>query len=673
MGLELSVGKLKSMRADVFGLGLSQFLVTTAIISKGASLLGLPFKAAATVGGSLALSSSAFVLQLLKDKNAMGTRHGKASFAILLLQDLAVVPLLIVVDLLGRGGASGMGVALAKAATKALVTLVAMSAVGKNVIDPLFDFVSKSGSQEAFLSITLCTVLVMSFVTEGIGLSGTLGAFLAGLLLSETRYKYQIEADIKPFRGMLLGFFFITVGFAIDLSLIARSPGTVMALTAALMTTKASIVIGLSMLSGVSFSSALQAGWLLSQGGEFAFVAFGIADRLGLLAPQQTKYLLTSVALSMALTPFVADATAVLGDRLEQGSGFSHYRGDDDTSNREKRSLLSQGDFVIVCGYGRIGQTVCSMLDRQFIKYVAIDNSAERAIDARNKGLPVFYGDVTRADVLNSFGASTAKACILTIDDMSSTNRAVITLSREFPDLPMIVRASDVAHKSRLEKKFDKIKVMTPLLPKHSIMLTLPFGGAVLEQLGVSQPEIEGILEDVAASYWQQADPYAESAFRLLRGVKGIGALSSATGGEGSSSSSVTTAAAPASAPAAEGIGGIAETGTVAAPRGGREEDTHRAAAGAMNAAMTATPAPVSVERGVDLNQGGMTSTGASTSTAAVTPDTPSDGEAKQMQQQLRQPNEEVHGIEDVIGVGGALPTPVKSPHVNEDVEREAE
>jgi Kef-type K+ transport system membrane component KefB len=192
MGLELSIEKLIKMRKDVFGLGTSQFLVTAAAATGLARAAGLSIPAAVTVGGSLSLSSSAFVLQLLKDKNSMGSRHGKASFGILLLQDLAVVPLLVVVELLGRGGA-GLGKALTVAGIKTLVTVASMSWFGRKIFDPIFNFVAKSGSQEAFLSIILCTVLLMSFVTQGIGLSNTLGAFLAGLLLSETKYHYQIE------------------------------------------------------------------------------------------------------------------------------------------------------------------------------------------------------------------------------------------------------------------------------------------------------------------------------------------------------------------------------------------------------------------------------------------------------------------------------------------------
>jgi monovalent cation:H+ antiporter-2, CPA2 family len=259
MGLELSLDRLTAMRKDVFGLGSSQFPVTSAVGTLVARLCGMTLPAAVTIGSSLALSSSAFVLQLLKDKNAMGTRYGKAAFGILLLQDLAVVPLLVVVELLSQGGA-GLARALFVAAVKALGTLSTMTFLGKKLLDPVFSYVAKSSSHEAFLSIILTTVLLMSFVTKGIGLSDTLGAFLAGLLLSETSYRYQIEADIAPFRGLLLGLFFITVGFSIDPRLLVTKWKTISLLLTGLLAGKAAITTLLSLLFGISFSNAQHVG-----------------------------------------------------------------------------------------------------------------------------------------------------------------------------------------------------------------------------------------------------------------------------------------------------------------------------------------------------------------------------------------------------------------------------
>ncbi len=390
MGLELSLERLKAMRRDVFGLGSSQFLLTTAVISAVAVATGLSLPAAFTVGGSLALSSSAFVLQLLKDKNAMGTRHGKASFGILLLQDLAVVPLLVVVQLLGEGG-SGLWRALSIAGVKAMITLSAMSFFGQRLLNPIFSMVARASSHEAFLSIILTTVLVMSFVTKGIGLSDTLGAFLAGLLLSETSYRYQIESDIAPFRGLLLGLFFITVGFSIDLKLLVMQPFTVLGALFVLIAGKASIITALSTFFGVPLASAIQAGLLNSQGGEFAFVSLGIAQRMGLLEESVCKLLLTTVALSMALTPALSELAENMAKKIEDNLGFAYYAGQDKEAYQVTADFTNN-DFVFVCGYGEVGQMICDMLDRKFIRYIVLENSPQKAIEARNKGLPVFFG-----------------------------------------------------------------------------------------------------------------------------------------------------------------------------------------------------------------------------------------------------------------------------------------
>ena len=511
MGLELSIEKLIKMRKDVFGLGTSQFLVTAAAATGLARAAGLSTAAAVTIGGSLSLSSSAFVLQLLKDKNSMGSRHGKAAFGILLLQDLAVVPLLVVVELLGKGGA-GLGKALTIAGVKTLVTVASMSWIGRRIFDPIFYFVAKSASQEAFLSIILCTVLLMSFVTQGIGLSNTLGAFLAGLLLSETKYHYQIETDIAPFRGLLLGFFFITVGFSIDINLLLNKAPIICAMLATLILGKASIITALSVLFKVPLKDAQQAGWLTSQGGEFAFVAFGIAERMGILTPELNKLLLTTVALSMAATPALAELGSFVSEKMEENMGLSHVVGLDSAAD-EVKTGANENDFVLVCGYGRVGKMVCDILDRKFIRYIALDNSPQKAIDARSKGLPVFFGDINRPEVLKSFNAGTAKACVLTIDDMTATNKAVIQIKKEYPNLPLVVRAKDAMHQERLTSMFEDVDAFSPILPEDSVLLTLPFGGAVLQKIGVSKPEIQAILEDFRKTYMSSNE---ESAFDFL-------------------------------------------------------------------------------------------------------------------------------------------------------------
>lgn len=489
MGIELSFERLVSMKRDVFGLGLSQFVVTALAIAGVGGLAGLPANAMVVLGGGMALSSSAFVLQLLKDKKQLATRFGKASFGVLLFQDLAVVPLLVVTPILAGGG-GGLAQALGSAILKAGIALGSIAVAGRYILNPMFKIVAQARSQEAFLGVILLTVLSMSFMTEGLGLSNTLGAFLAGVLLSETKYRYQVEADIAPFRGVLLGLFFVTVGFEIDLGLIASNIPQVSAIVLGILAIKATILTALSLAFGLSLSVSQQTGLILSQGGEFAFVAFGLARSLGILDKPTTKLLLTCVSLTMALTPAMASAGAKIAKSLEEKSDFTHYLGQDRDANEIKES----DDFAVVVGYGAVGKVVCDLLDRKLIKYVGIDIDPNKAIQARNAGLPVFYGDIGRQEVAEAFNVGKAKAVIVCISDQALANRAVIALRRWFPELKIFCRAKDKDHAYRLQNTLD-VAAMVPILPEDNLLLTLPFGGAVLKALGAPPEEVNAILE----------------------------------------------------------------------------------------------------------------------------------------------------------------------------------
>eukprot|EP00555_Chaetoceros_dichaeta_P009427 CAMPEP_0198266796 /NCGR_PEP_ID=MMETSP1447-20131203/30155_1 /TAXON_ID=420782 /ORGANISM="Chaetoceros dichaeta, Strain CCMP1751" /LENGTH=997 /DNA_ID=CAMNT_0043957061 /DNA_START=377 /DNA_END=3370 /DNA_ORIENTATION=- len=489
MGIELSFERLKSMRKDVFGLGLSQFAVTAVVLAAVGSLFSIPANALVVLGGGLALSSSAFVLQLLKDNNQLATRFGKASFGVLLFQDLAVVPLLVVTPILAGGG-TGLASALGSALIKAAMALTSIAFAGRVILNPLFKTVANSNSQEAFLGVILLTVLSMSFMTEGLGLSNTLGAFLAGVLLSETKYRYQIEADIAPFRGILLGLFFVTVGFEIDFHLISNNLPLVSSIVATIILVKTTVTTLLSLAFGLSLSTAQQTGLMLCQGGEFAFVAFGLARNLGILDPAMTKLMLTSVALTMAVTPMLANVGGKISKRLEENSDFSHYLGQD----RDAAEIKDSEDFVVVVGYGAVGKVVCDLLDKKLYRYVGLELNPNKAIQARNKGLPVFYGDIGRPEVAEAFNVGSARAVIVTIADKDQANRAVIALRRTFPEIKIFARAKDADHAERLQRTLDVI-AMVPVVPEDNVLLTLPFGGAVLRSLGAAQEEVNAILE----------------------------------------------------------------------------------------------------------------------------------------------------------------------------------
>lgn len=316
MGIHLDFKTLMSMRKDVFGLGGSQFLVTAVAVAMVARACGLSTAAQVVLGGGLALSSSAFVLQLLKDKNQLNTQFGKSSFGVLLLQDLAVVPLLVITPILAGSG-QGLSTALSSAGIKAAMAIGTIALVGKFFLTPFFDTVAKAKSQETFVGAILATVLGMSFLTEGLGLSNTLGAFLAGVLLSETEYRHDIEKEIAPFRGILVGLFFFTVGFEIDIEMIASKASLVASIVFGLAALKTAIAAGVSMAFGLSKGTAQRVGLILSQGGEFAFVAFKMARSHGILSDEETELMLTCVSLTMALTPFLEEFGSKMAPKID--------------------------------------------------------------------------------------------------------------------------------------------------------------------------------------------------------------------------------------------------------------------------------------------------------------------------------------------------------------------
>jgi monovalent cation:H+ antiporter-2, CPA2 family len=411
------------------------------------------------------------------------------AFGVLLFQDLAVVPLLVVTPILAGGG-SGLAAALGSAVLKAAIALGSIAVAGRYVLNPLFKIVASSRSQEAFLGVILLTVLSMSFMTEGLGLSNTLGAFLAGVLLSETKYRYQVEADIAPFRGVLLGLFFVTVGFEIDIGLILSNLPLVSAIVVGILAIKALVLTALCLAFGLSTSVSQQTGLILAQGGEFAFVAFGLARSLGILDKPTTKLMLTSVSLTMALTPALASLGDKIAKSLEEKSDFTHYLGQD----REANEIKESEDFAVVIGYGAVGKVVCDLLDRKLIKYVGIEIDPNKAIQARNAGLPVFYGDIGRQEVAEAFDVGNAKAVVVCISDKDQANRAVIALRRWYPDVKIFSRAKDKDHAYRLQSTLN-VAAMVPILPEDNLLLTLPFGGAVLKALGAQPEEVNAILE----------------------------------------------------------------------------------------------------------------------------------------------------------------------------------
>jgi CPA2 family monovalent cation:H+ antiporter-2 len=317
MGLHINFDTLMSMKKDVFGLGLAQVVLTATFVAGIAKLCGMSSAAMVVLGGGLALSSSAFVLQLLKDKQQLETRHGKSSLGVLILQDLAVVPLLVVTPLLAGGG-DGMAKAFASAGVAFIMAISALGVCGKYIFDPLFDWVVSASNQDAFVGLILATVLGMSFLTEGLGLSNTLGSFASGMILATSKHKEKIEAELSPFRGVLVGLFFFSVGFEIDLALITSKFGLVASIVLGIMALKGTIITCLCRLFGLTLGESQRAGFLLSEVSEFAFVAFRMARSYGILDEETTRLMLTAVSLTMALTPLAEELGARIATSLEK-------------------------------------------------------------------------------------------------------------------------------------------------------------------------------------------------------------------------------------------------------------------------------------------------------------------------------------------------------------------
>ncbi|UEM05698.1 monovalent cation:proton antiporter-2 (CPA2) family protein [Skermanella rosea] len=482
IGLELSIERLKAIRFHVFGLGTLQVVVTAALFYFAARWLGQPREAAAILAGGLALSSTAIVLQILVERGELPTRHGRVSFAILLLQDLAVVPLLTLVPLLAGGGTRLAG-ALGIAALKAVAALLVILVVGRLILRPALRAVAAAKSPELFTGVTLLVVLSVSYLTEVAGLSMALGAFLAGLLIAETEYRHQVEGDIEPFRGILLALFFMTVGMTIDLGLVVREAPLVLSLVAGLVLGKAVVLTVLCRSFGFPTAVSAQVGLSLGQGGEFAFVLFSLAMALGVLGGQVGQLMLAVVALTMALTPFLMVAGRWIGSLLSPRVGPAEL-------HRLEEDARDFKGHVIIAGFGRVGQTIARLLEAQRLPYMAFDLEPSRVAEGRARGLPIYYGDASRAEVLKAAGVNRARAAVVTLDQPHAAERAVEAIRRLSPLLDIHARARDHEHQKLLHDA--GANHVVPEMVEGSLRL----GGLLLRSLGRSSGEIAEQLEE---------------------------------------------------------------------------------------------------------------------------------------------------------------------------------
>jgi len=435
IGLELQPSRLWVLRRTVFGLGSAQVLVTGAVVGAIALSLDLSFASALVIGLGLAMSSTAFVLQILAEKGQLTARHGRSSFAILLFQDLAVIPLLALIPLLGAGDAHAAGGSAWLGALKAIAVIIAVIAGGRYLLRPVLQVIAASGIQEIFTAASLLVVIGSSLLMSSVGLSMSLGAFLAGVLLADSEYRHELEADIEPFKGLLLGLFFISVGMSADLGLILTHPFAIVGATVALMAVKAAILLGLGRISGHNWKSSRGLAVALCQGGEFAFVLFGLAADNGIMGRTLTDSLVIVVTLSMALTPLAFAFNDVLLAQWLRKPEEEDFEAIEERDNR-----------VIIAGFGRVGQIVGRLLRAKRIAFTALDKSAEQVDAVRRFGNRTYYGDASRIDILRAAGADKAQILVLAIDDVEASLRTAENTRRHFPKLKIYARARNRFH-----------------------------------------------------------------------------------------------------------------------------------------------------------------------------------------------------------------------------------
>jgi CPA2 family monovalent cation:H+ antiporter-2 len=442
VGLELPLERIKLIRWTGFVLGGAQIACTGLVIAVIAVAAGSEIDEAVVVGAALALSSTAVVVQLLADRDEFRTRFGRSAFAILLVQDLAVAPLLVLVLALGQVKQSLFS-ALGIGVLGAVAAFIAIFVIGRLVLRPLFRPVAATRNPEVFAALTLFIVLFTGLLTQMAGLSMAFGAFLSGMLLAETAYRHQVAAVIHPFRGLLLGLFFITVGMSIDLDLVLGQAGPIALFLAALLLGKGIMLAVLCRLFGISAPQALRIGAWLCQGGEFAFILFQLAMDEGVVAQGTGELLIVVVALSMMLTPFIAGASLRIARRWE-GARIGKV------SNLAEEEALT--DHVVISGFGRVGEAVAAQLASEEVSFVAVDLDPRHIHRAQERKLPVYYGDGSRPEVLESLGIARARAMVVALNDPRATMNTVALVRYIFPELTILARARDAEHAEELKK-----------------------------------------------------------------------------------------------------------------------------------------------------------------------------------------------------------------------------
>jgi K+:H+ antiporter len=499
VGLEFSLSRLIAMRATVFGLGSCQVVISTLSGGFIAWLTGIEWQAALVVGGALALSSTAIVAKQLSDQLEMQARHGQLTIAILLFQDLAVVPLLVIIPILSMEHDQSLILPILIAIGEGMFAIFIMLQIGRLLLRPFYHLVARTHSAEIFTLATLFIALTAAWLTNQLGLSLALGAFLAGLMLSETEYKHQIEADIRPFRDVLMGLFFISVGAQLDVSIIFREWFWIGLLTTGLIVGKGAVIAILTRLLGYELPVAFRTGLILGQAGEFSFAVLMVAISNNLLTLQETQPIIAAALLSMLITPILIRYNRRITERLFRGAYIAGLNAPTKELNSACETLSGH---VIICGFGRIGQNLANILREMNIPYVALDLDHSLIREAWEAGENVFFGDSTRAEILKKAELVRASALIITFDDALIAEHIIRSARQINTDIPIVVRSKDDQYMDNLHSV--GASNVVPESFEASMMLAIH----VLQHMGISTDKSLAFVAQARKDNYRQLRGY---------------------------------------------------------------------------------------------------------------------------------------------------------------------
>ncbi|WP_162911166.1 monovalent cation:proton antiporter-2 (CPA2) family protein [Shinella zoogloeoides] len=477
IGLELKPSRLWAMRRDIFGLGIAQVAIT------GLALAGLTFAfgleewdGALIIGFGLALSSTAFAMQILDERGDINTHYGQRAFSMLLLQDLAIVPLLALIPLLAEQKPEA-GTSAFEDFSIAIAAIAALLVAGRYLLNPLFQIIARTGAREAMIAAALFVVLAAAMLLQMAGLSMAMGAFLAGVLLADSSYRHELQADVEPFRGILLGLFFMAVGLSLHLDVIFASWLTILIATPAVMLVKSLVIYGLCRFTGSPHNDAVRIALVLPQGGEFGFVLFTAAAAGGIFSDGLASLLIAVVTISMALTPIAA--------------ALSRFLLVEDAEEEIEEDFEGAGADVLMIGFSRFGQIAAQILLAGGREVTVIDHSTDRVRQAASFGFRIYFGDGTRKDVLRAAGIERAKIVAICTQGKGATDRIVDLVQSEYPNATLFVRSYDRIHTLALRAKGVQHDV------RETFESALVFGRETLEELGVEPDDALAISDDI--------------------------------------------------------------------------------------------------------------------------------------------------------------------------------